>query len=126
MWRPRFTVITPHSVLKGRDPARMVLDDVPNSFFCVDLLDNRCVPSAYSLRHYNKDGHCLRFWKLLGSTNGSSWEMLSDHNNDQTLQKANQTATWRLKDSKKAYRFFRVQQYGKNSSGAYHNLCCAG
>lgn len=41
------------TVFVGRSPARGVLDDVQNAWFCVDLLENTLVPTFYTLRHYN-------------------------------------------------------------------------
>jgi hypothetical protein len=58
----------PLSAVVGRETVRCVTSSKPNSFFVVDLLDRRVLPSHYTLRHYSSwHSECVRHWTLSGS-----------------------------------------------------------
>jgi len=121
-----------HSFI-GRTACRALLSNIPNSWFVVDFKDHVIVPRNYTLRHYSsQDSHALRHWKFEGSNDGLTWDILRVHKNDKSLNKRGASRTWSLdtysmtKGQSKAYRLFRVQMTGDNSSEYFRNLCCSG
>ncbi len=105
-------------------------------FFELDLKpENAIQPTSYSLSHRPFSGHLLydmppMRWKLYGSTDGKSWDLLKRHECDTTLI-TNATATWPLK-ADRAYRFFKLSNptyaYFRGSFEIYGSLhviaCC--
>ena len=64
-------IVTASSIAKGetkdllsQTPSELWTDDVPASWFCIDLGDNRTILTThYTLRHGgNYKGDCLRTW----------------------------------------------------------------
>ena len=99
--------------------------DQPGSWMRVDLGAGRSlVPNHYCLRHDNHDSHTLRHWVLEGSDDANSWTTLRTHSDDQALVFLC-VAAWPVEGATKAFRYFRIRQTGKNSSGRNH-LMCAG
>ena len=116
----------PASAAVGRETCRCVTQPVPNAWFCFDLLDLTCAPTAYSLRHYSSwDNECLRNWVLEASADGMVWEALANHTNDTSLEHKGATKTWRLNSMNKRFRMFRVLQTGRNSNQNFY-LPCSG
>src|SRR3990167_885965 len=135
--------------LVSQTPTELWTKDVPASWFCIDLGENRTVlPTHYTLRHggnYRSD--CLRTWDFQvcfflinvlhrdiyyrfyspdflilykkGSINGRDWTLLRRHANDTSLKDPFQSYTWPI-HTDTAYRRFRVLQTGHNS--ANHNF----
>lgn len=99
-----------------------------NSWMQVDLGANRrVVVNHYCLRSDEQTNCCkLRNWRLEGSLDGTAWTALRTHANDSGLAfTAFSTANWAVPGQTQGYRFFRIVQYGKCSSGC-NNLLCAG
>ena len=97
--------------------------DEEQSWWCVDLTEKYALYlTHYSLRHgFDKRLFFLRNWRLEGSLDGHRWTILSKHENDHGL-KGNYpycTCTWRIHEQSHAFRFFRIFQTGRNSSGKY-------
>jgi hypothetical protein len=112
--------------------------DEPGSWMMVDLGESRTfLPTAYSLRHDMQGSRgVLRNWVLQAchsppSTTGqdAGWITLSSHRNDTSLAPApGSCAIFDInvaRDDSRGYRFFRILQNGKNSTGK-HRLMCAG
>jgi len=117
----------------GRTACRALLANIPNSWFIIDFKDHVVVPRHYSLRHYSsQDSHALRHWRYEGSNDGQTWDILRVHKNDKSLNKKGMSHTWSTdtysitKHKSKAYRLFRIQMTGENSSDYFRNLCCSG
>lgn len=107
------------SAVVGREAVRCVTMARANSFFVIDLVRWVVAPTHYSLRHYSSwDVEAVRRWSLEGSIDGATWTLLIRHDNDAALAKRGATHTWKLPRaaSSAAYRFFRVLQWGLNSS----------
>jgi len=89
-----------------------------NSWYSIDLGVNRSVlPTHYTLGYASGGNSCVpRNWKLQASnsTEEATWETLRAHENDTTLNFDYEIATWSVK-ANKAYRYFRIQQSGKNA-----------
>ncbi|XP_044179727.1 E3 ubiquitin-protein ligase hecd-1-like [Acropora millepora] len=103
------------------------------SWWCVDLTENYALYlTHYTLRHGLKTSfsHLLN-WQLQGSHDGQSWETLRTHDNDRGLKGKDPycTCTWAIGGKKpgeiigdrwkKAFRYFRIFQTGKHSSGRF-------
>jgi hypothetical protein len=93
----------------------------------VDLGATRSLAvSHYALRHWNADGSALRSWELQGANAADGpWITLRRHDNDASIEaKGGFVAAWAVEGAA-PFRFFRIQQHGKNS---YTNdyLMCAG
>ena len=96
--------------------------DEEQSWWCVDLTEKYALYlTHYSLRHgCDKRQLFLRNWRLEGSLDGHCWRILSRHKNDRGLKgKPYCTCTWRIHGKSHAFRFFRIFQTGKNSSGKF-------
>ena len=99
-----------------------------NSWMSVDLGEGRhLAPDYYCLRHgVGNRRNRLCNWRLEGSNDDSTWTLLKTHANDQALPKqAYSTASWPIEAAADgaSYRYFRIFQTGKDSSG-YHHLGC--
>lgn len=99
--------------------------DEENSWWRVDLTGKYALYlTHYSLRHGKKDTKqdLLCNWRLEGSFDGSDWKKLKEHKNDQKLinmKSPPYQATWAVKGKLGAFRYFRIYQTGKNSSGRF-------
>lgn len=123
-------------------------------WFCLDL-GVYVIPSHYTLR-YSRNGGCgsggggggssglmktaPRNWALLASKTGGStpqeWVILSMHSQDDRLKEFGQSATWDLQVQESirkeretngmGWRFLRVQQTGRNQSGANYTMSMCG
>ena len=106
------------SYLVAQDPEELWTEDVPASWFCIDLGVHRAVvPTYYTLRHggqYPTD--FPRTWDLQGTTDGKDWTVLKKHTSDKSFREAFQSCSWEINASK-AYRKFRVLQTGHSSRG---------
>lgn len=70
------------------------------------------------------------------SRNGRQWTTASAHVDDTSLNEAGSTHTWQIhgplaqyavkSDWASGYRYLRIQQHGKNSSGQTHYLSLSG
>ena len=130
----------------GRNLVNLRTENEENSFFGVDLGNNRTlVPTAYSLRNRNSSSHVMLCWNLEASNDRINFEILdtrifSNTNNPKIHQKLEKernllkepgcTSTWGI--SKKirerfpeGFRYFLVKQIDKNSNGSY-NLAISG
>ena len=63
----------------------------------------------------------IRNWRLEGSLDGLIWKTLKKHDNDRGLKDPfpYYTATWPVDGELGAFRYFRIFQTGKNSSGRF-------
>jgi hypothetical protein len=112
----------PCTAIVGRSSVRCVTEARPNSWFIIDFLKKTVSPTHYSLkycrlyifshcplhslelpnvflneRHYNTgESEALRNWRLSGSPDGKSWEVIKDHHNDTSLKAKGGTQTWKL------------------------------
>jgi hypothetical protein len=130
----------------GRNLVNLRTENEENSFFGVDLGNNRTlVPTAYSLRNRNSSSHVMLCWNLEASNDRINFEILdtrifSNSNNPKIHQKLEKernllkepgcTSTWGI--SKKirekfpdGFRYFLLKQIDKNSNGSY-NLAISG
>eukprot|EP00729_Bicosta_minor_P032630 gene32630-biopygen2706 len=101
-----------------------------NSWMSVDLGEGRhLAPDYYCLRHGTSTGfYRLLHWRLEGSNDDSTWTLIKTHANDQALPDQGwSTASWPIEATADgaSYRYFRIFQTGKDSSG-YDLLACAG
>jgi len=91
------------------------------SWWCVDLTENYALYlTDYTLRHgYPTINSFLLNWQLEGSLDGENWQTLSRHVSDRGLKgnERYQTHTWAIDGDYSAFRYFRIFQTGKNSSG---------
>jgi hypothetical protein len=115
--------------LVGNAVVRLVTRAEPNSWFQIDFLERSVCPTAYTLRHYSSwDTEALRNWRFLGSNDGETWVLLSEHREDEALKLRGQSATWQFSPGavqNKFFRIFRIFQYGLNSN-KHHYLACSG
>ena len=105
-------------------------NSMANSWMSVDLGEGRhLAPDYYCLRHGTSGGGFrLRHWRLEGSNDDSTWTLLKIHASDQALPAQGlSTASWPIEAAADgaSYRYFRIFQTGKDSSG-HDFLACAG
>ncbi|OHT16967.1 hypothetical protein TRFO_41435 [Tritrichomonas foetus] len=94
-----------------------------NSYLCFDFQNHRISLSNYSLKTSTWHATCadhLRSWKIEGSNDGTKWEELDSHSNDQTFTSPCQIHTFEINNKnlqKSRFRFIRLTQTGPSSSG---------
>ncbi|XP_015773245.1 PREDICTED: uncharacterized protein LOC107351460 [Acropora digitifera] len=97
--------------------------DEEQSWWCVDLTENYALYlTHYTLWHGPKTNiSYLLNWRLEGSLDGQSWETLRRHDNDRGLTGNHpyRRCTWAIDGNVNAFRYFRILQTGKNSSGRF-------
>ena len=109
----------------GHDVVRCVTRNEEGSWFSIDLHGRLLLLTAYTLRHYSSwDTECLRNWRLEGSRDGEQWDVLREHENDDSLKGKGSTHTWQISCSL-AYSRFRIVQTAENSN-RHHYLACSG
>lgn len=98
----------------------------PDSWIAINLgAVNAIRPTHYTLRHDMSDSDVLRHWVLEASVDGTAWEVLRTHVDDQSIEvEPGATASWLL-TANRAYYHFRVRQTDKNSDH-YDNLSLSG
>ena len=125
----------------GRNLVNLRTENEENSFFGVDLGDNRTlVPTAYSIRNRNSSTHVMLCWNLEASNDKVHFEILdtrifSNIENPQIHQKLERernllkepgcTSTWGISRKIKekfpdGFRYFLIKQIDKNSNGSYN------
>lgn len=130
----------------GRTMTNCRTEDEPYSFFGVDLgADRRLVPTHYTLRNRNSNTHVLMNWYFEASVDGQNWTILDVRLYNTENVEQNQQLELEFKDFRQrggamtfsvdteiyrqlgldGFRFFRVVQVGKNSSG-YDYLSLSG
>ena len=99
------------------------------------------VPTFYSLRYSKSFSKSApRNWVFLmsrtGGANSADWDTLYTHVSDDSLKEHGATATWSLSESMlvkreikrrgNGWRFARIQQTGRNQSGADYSISLCG
>lgn len=105
-------------VSRSSEPRNCHTKDRPNSWFAIDL-GVSIIPTAYTLRHARGYGKsALRTWQLEMSKDGSTWEVLKTHQNDESLLEPGSTCTWQLEARKgtEGWRHVRILQTGRNGT----------
>ena len=104
----------------------------PFSWWCVDLTENYVLYlTHYTLRHGQQHrSSFLSNWQLEGSVDECEWTTLKNHENDRGLADCETdsiycTCTWAVDEHCNAFRYFRILQTGKNSSGRL-GICLSG
>jgi len=91
------------------------------AWFELDLKELRIVPTYYTYRGDAGGGeNHPRTWQLQGSIDGEKYYILSNHNNDQSVQK-NTNGFWNITGCTASWRFLRIQNLGSPN-----HLCCSG
>ena len=125
----------------GRNLVNLRTENEENSFFGVDLGENRTLsPTAYSLRNRNSSTHVMLCWNLEASNDKIHFEILdtrifSNVENPQVHQRLERernllkepgcTSTWGISKKIKekfpdGFRYFLIKQIDKNSNGNYN------
>ncbi len=81
------------------------------SWIQIDLLDNPPILLKYYSLHSSITGgpYALRTWQLQGSNDAKNWTVLSDHNNDQSLQNDRVSPnSWPIPYGVAPFRYFRL------------------
>ena len=96
-----------------------------NSWWSIDLgINHRLIITHYSLRQGKRHGEsALTDWQLEGSHDGKNWKELKSIYYGKDSQffapPLFYTGTWSVGGEIPAFRFFRIFQTGRNSSGKY-------
>ena len=79
-------------------------------WFMVDFGESvRIKVTHYSMEHLGSGLGLNRGWNLEGSQDGESWDILKEHDQDNTLQYNNTSATWAVDECPEYYRYFKIQ-----------------
>ncbi|KAJ4456534.1 putative E3 ubiquitin-protein ligase HECTD1 [Paratrimastix pyriformis] len=116
----------------GRQPCNNFTDNLPNSWYQVDLGAGRLfAPTRYTLRHSNGPSYAearLQSWRLEGSLDGASWRTLDEHTNEPNSLPArpDAMATFTVAPAQAfPARHFRVLMTGTSPRG-WHHLMLSG
>ncbi|KAF4686600.1 E3 ubiquitin-protein ligase HTD1 [Perkinsus olseni] len=102
------------------------LDEGHPSWIQIDLGEERELKiTGYCLRSSIAAGEFLMNWYMFGSVNGELWDVLDKHSNCKELLGDGRTGYFPVDGVEGGYRYFRLMQFGKNSSGT-DVLTCAG
>lgn len=102
----------------GREVKRCLTNNSPNQWYMFDLREYSISPTHYSIQNWETGSHTLRNWELQGSNDAKTWVTLKEHKNDASLvERKGSTASWPIDPVEAAFRYFRIYQTGKNSSG---------
>jgi len=105
----------------GRDTRRCLTNNRPGQWFMFDLKDYSIAPSYYSIQNWETGSHTLRNWELQASNDTQHWQTIKAHENDTSLkERKGATASWPIEPVDNAFRYFRIYQTGKNSSGNHY------
>jgi len=117
----------PMDAVVGLSTVRCVTRAFPNSWVCIDFIGRRIAPSHYTIRHYSSwDTEALRCWQLQGSVDGSTWTVLVNHVNDESLQVRGGSHTWEVPQNEPTFfSMFRILQTSENSN-KHHFLAISG
>lgn len=90
----------------------------PKAYIRLDLGQNVILKlSSYTLKHGFTSNHdSLRNWKLNASNDGSNWDCLIEHVNDENLNGEFATHTWHIENDT-YYRYFSINITGYTSGG---------
>uniref|UniRef100_A0A1I7V093 E3 ubiquitin-protein ligase n=1 Tax=Caenorhabditis tropicalis TaxID=1561998 RepID=A0A1I7V093_9PELO len=112
---------------RDQNPINCHTSDDKNASFTIDL-GVFVIPTSYSLRHSRGYGRsALRNWTLQGSIDSKKWDNIHVHVDDKSLGEPGSTASWHFEEKgTTAFRYYRIAQNGKNSSGQTHYLSCSG
>jgi len=107
-------------LLLDPNPFELWTEDIPASWFYIDLGQYSVLPYAYSLRHGgNYIADSLRNWDFQGSEDGQHWIVLKRHRNDESLKGKYDQKCWKLEKSNVPFSKFRILQTGRNSSNRH-------
>ena len=96
--------------------------DIKNGWVSFDLLSLQIKPTHYTLRHFDRDGWYMKSWNLLGSLDGTNYEIIKKHGNKTSpFTFAEQSITFKIENVDKYYRHFKIQITAMNC-GAYNYL----
>jgi hypothetical protein len=90
--------------------------NVPNSWICLDFHEKRISMNAYTIKSTGSNVH-LMTWMIEGSNDSSKWNPIDEVRNSQELNGNSLVKTFEIAKSSGFYRWIRIRQTGKNSSG---------
>jgi E3 ubiquitin-protein ligase HECTD1 len=104
------------SEIASRRDCTVSTNEEDHPMITIEFTQASIIPTKYSIKSSSKKGNgTLRTWNLLASKDGNSWDKLSSHKKDNSLNESNSMATWDL-STKHAYKFFRIRMEGSNSN----------
>jgi hypothetical protein len=98
--------------------------NVPHSWLCLDFHEKRVSLSGYTIKSDNNSCH-LMTWVIEGSNEGSKWILIDEVKNSQELIESFRVHTFEIAKSSRFYRWIRLRQTGKNSSGNDQLAMCS-
>lgn len=109
----------------GREKVEAYTENTKNSFFSINLKKYKVKPNAYTLRNNYFGGNYMKSWNFEGSNDGKTWQILSQHKDNKSLEGEYQSKTWQVVNVNEYYSFFRIIMTGTDGNGD-HYLCCSG
>ncbi|CAL8995438.1 unnamed protein product [Prunus brigantina] len=97
-----------------------IIDGHNCTWWMVDIsADHQLICNYYTLRQDGSRAY-MRYWKFQGSLDGKTWTNLRVHENDQTICKPGQFASWPVTgpNALLPYRFFRVVLTGPTTDAS--------
>ncbi|KAK8839380.1 hypothetical protein M9Y10_032317 [Tritrichomonas musculus] len=110
------------------DGNQFISYDASNVWVKYDFIGRRICPTSYTIKsRIDCDGYHLRNWVIEGSNTDeeSDWKILDKKESDDTIHGQNSCYTFNINKQDEYYRYLRIRQTGKNSSG-YDHLICSG
>ena len=93
--------------------------NVKDAFICYDFVDQRVIPTGYSLMSCHDD-YALRSWVVEVSNDGYSWIEVDRHINSDAFRGTDKLCHFKSsRVPRESFRFFRLRVIGKNHKGLY-------
>ena len=102
--------------------------DVSNVWLKYDFIGRQICPTCYTIKsRHDSDSSHPRSWVIEGSNTDeeSDWKILDKKDNNETVHGTNTCYTFNINDQDEYYRYLRIRQTGKNSSGCDY-FCFSG
>eukprot|EP01084_Bolivina_argentea_P310195 536723_1 len=112
------------SCFVGRDAATCITNPNKASFIAIHLKDITLMVTKYTLRNTFNSRNSLRNWNFEGSHDGMNWNILKQHQNDESLNSKSGIHSWDV-DCNKFFSHFRIIITGKNADNKWR-LGCGG
>eukprot|EP01083_Nonionella_stella_P076921 209798_1 len=110
------------SAIVGREAVRCLSSPTENSWFTLRFKDHRIQPRYYTLRHYTSwNTEALRSWRLEGSNDGTEWQTIREHVNDETICRKGACYTFALPSVHiGGFEYFRINMTNRNSNDHWY------
>ena len=108
---------SPIQLLLSSTPCKWFTEDIPNQWLKFDFKDMIITISAYTFYMCeSSNAWNIRSWKLEGSKDDISWQIIDEHRHNPVLNGTTNLCTWKCYPTG-PFRYIKITQTGQNSGG---------